>query len=188
MTSGEPERTRTDAGASCLSTLRELAGGPDTAMERHCRRVYEIALELARRRSLSVDHELLECAAWLHDAGLYPGAATKDAYVRDGRRLAERVLSSFDWPPGRLALVGDAIECHHELRAQWARGAEVELLRKADLIDVSGGLVHSGLDRAWLADLRRRIPRAGMMREIGGLVLRAARERPSTLPTIFLRH
>ena len=177
----------TEAARACLKTVRELSGVQDSAMERHCLRVYEIAVELGRRRQSELDLELLACAAWLHDAGLYPGAATSDTYVRDGRRLAERVLTPFDWPIARQARLGDAIERHHELRRQWSRGAEVELLRRADLVDVSQGLVRFGLERAWLRELRRTVSPQGMLREVGRLVATAARERPLTLPAIFIR-
>jgi hypothetical protein len=177
----------TEAATACLQTLRALAGRPDSAMERHCLRVYEIACESGARRGITLDRELMLCAAWLHDAGLYPGAASADAYVADGRRLAERVLAGFDWPPERLERLGDAIERHHELRPQWRHGAEVELLRRADLVDVSGGLVRYGLDRGWLHALAERVPRRGMFKEIGGLAMTAARQRPRTLPAIFLR-
>jgi hypothetical protein len=166
------------------SLAADVSGG---AMERHCLRVYEIACELGARRRLDLDRELLLCAAWLHDAGLYPGAATQEAYVRDGRRLAERVLAPFEWPAARLQRVGDAIEFHHELRPQWRAGPEVELLRRADLVDLSFGRVRLGLDPAWLRDLAARVPRDGMLREIGGLVVKAARARPLTLPAIFWR-
>jgi hypothetical protein len=177
----------TEAARACLSKLRELAGASDTPMERHCLRVYEIAVELGRRRGLELDLELLVCAAWLHDAGLYPGAATHDAYVRDGRRLAERLLAAEAWPQARLERLGDAIERHHELRPQFARGAEVELMRRADLVDVSQGLISFGLDREWLRALSRRVPRKGMFRDIGRLLAIAARERPLSLPSIFIR-
>jgi hypothetical protein len=177
----------TDAERVCLQSLRELAGGPDTAMERHCLRVYQIACELGARRRLELDRELLLCAAWLHDAGLYPGAATSDAYVRDGRRLAERVLTGFEWPSERLQRLGDAIERHHDVRSQWRAGPEVELLRRADLVELSFGLVRFGLDRGWLRELFAQAPRDGMVGEIGRLVGVAARERPLTLPAIFLR-
>ena len=119
------------------------------------------------------------------DAGLYPGAASSDTYVRDGRRLAERTLAVFDWPPDRLRRLGNAVEYHHELRAQWDRGAEVELMRRADLVEVSQNPVRFGLPRPWLRALRRRIPVDGMGREIGRLVARVLRERPGTLPRVF---
>jgi hypothetical protein len=156
-------------------------------MERHCLRVYEIAVELGRRRGAHVDREVLVCAAWLHDAGLYPGAASSDTYVVDGRRLLKRVVGPFGWPDERLALAGDAIERHHELRPQWRRGNEVELMRRADLIDVSGGLVKYGLDAGWLHDLAVRVPRVGMAREIARLVAGALRTRPLTMAAIFIR-
>jgi hypothetical protein len=156
-------------------------------MECHCLRVYEIAAELARRRGIDPDRELLLCAAWLHDAGLYAGAASGEPYVVDGRRLAVAELARFNWAPERLELLSDAIERHHDIRSQWRRGAEVELIRRADLVDVSGGLARFGLDRPWLHDLFARVPRRGMFAEIGRLVGRALRERPGSMAAIFLR-
>ncbi len=154
-------------------------------MEYHCARTFLIAEELAQRGGQDVDREVMLCAAWLHDAGLYPGAATKDTYVKDGRRLAERTLAGRGWPPARLTRLGDAIEYHHELRSQWARGNEVELMRRADLVEVSQTLVRFGLPGDWLRDLRQRISPTGMVAEIGRLLARAARDRPGTLPRIF---
>lgn len=177
----------TEAARACLAELRALCGEQDGPMERHGVRVYEIASELARRRGLDADAELLACVAWLHDAGLYPGAASADTYVMDGRRLLARVLDSFDWPAERVGLAGDAVERHHELRPQWKRGAEVELIRRADLVDISGGAVRFGLDRRWLRDLSARVPRAGLVPEIARLVGGALRHRPLTMLEIFLR-
>ena len=177
----------TEAARACLAELRTLCGETDGPMERHGLRVYEIARELARRRGLDVDSELLASVAWLHDAGLYPGAASSDTYVVDGRRLLERVVAPFAWPAERVALAGDAVERHHELRPQWKRGAEVELIRRADLVDIGGGAVPFGLDRAWLRDLFAGVPRAGLVREIARLVGGALRTRPLTMLEIFLR-
>ena len=151
-------------------------------MVNHCARAFVIAEELASRDGLSVDRELLLCAAWMHDAGLYPQVATHDTYVADGRHLAERLL---DWPPERMDLLGDTIEYHHELRPQGERGAEVELMRRADLVEVSQTAVTFGLTRRRLRGLRSAIPPAGMVPEIGVLLGRALRERPGSLPRIF---
>ncbi|MDX6671406.1 MAG: uncharacterized protein QOI91_1769 [Solirubrobacteraceae bacterium] len=177
------ELARSEAERACLDALRELAGGPDGPLERHSVRAYLLAVELAGAED--IDRELLLCAALLHDAGLYPGAETKAAYVTDGRVLAERVLAPFAWPAERLTRCGDAVERHHELRSQAARGAEVELLRRADRIEVSQGLIREGLDRAVIRDIRRRIPTKGFVPEILRLLGRAARRRPASLPRIF---
>jgi hypothetical protein len=183
MDSAADELARSEAERACLDALRELAGAPDRPLERHSVRAYLLAVELAGEQD--VDRELLLCAALLHDAGLYPGAETKAAYVTDGRVLAERVLGPFGWAAERLTRCGDAVERHHELRSQAARGAEVELLRRADRIEVSQGLIREGLDRAVVRDIRRRVPVKGFVPEIARLLARAARRRPASLPRIF---
>lgn len=171
---------QTEAERRCLEELRGLGAG--AGMVNHCARAFVIGDELGRRDGLAIDRELLLCAAWLHDAGLYPAAATHDTYVADGRHLAERLL---DWAPERMALLGDTIEYHHELRSQWDRGTEVELMRRADLVEVSQTAVTFGLPRGWLRGLRSAIPPAGMVPEIGQLLGRAFIERPATVPQIF---
>jgi hypothetical protein len=45
----------------------------------------------------------------------------------------------------------------HQLRSQRQYGTEVELLRRADLVDAFPALFRFGLSRAWLADLFGRI-------------------------------
>ena len=72
----------------------------------------------------------------------------------------------------RIQLCFDAIERHHELRSQWDRGAEVELIRRADLVDLSDGLIRFGLSREWIRDLFRSVSRDGTYRTIGYEVAR----------------
>ncbi len=179
------ELCETEAERASLTTLRELAAETDGPLERHGVRVFLLCLELAGRGSFTVDRELLLCAALLHDAGLLPGAATGDLYVRDGRRVAEDLLFTLGWGPERLALLGETVERHHEVRSQWRRGAEVELLRRADLIEVSAGVVAFGVPRGRIRGLFRAVPRDGFALGIGALVVRVLRDRPSTLPRIF---
>jgi hypothetical protein len=166
----------------CLAVLRELSGdAQDGPMERHSIRVVLLAEEIARKEGKEVDSELLLCAGLLHDLGLYPGAATKAAYVTDGRHLAEKELTGLGWDPARVRLAADAVEHHHELTSQWSRGTEVELLRKADLVEVSHGLVMAGVTRAFYRDLRKRIPRDGFVPEVLRGLGKAIRERPASL-------
>ena len=171
----------TPATRAALETLRGLAGahGP---MERHCLRQFAIAERLAGDREF--DRELLLCACWLHDLGLYTDS--HDPYVTEGARLAARVLEPFDWPPERLQRCMDACEQHHAPRSRMALGLEVELVRRADLVDVTAGLVNFGLDRAWLRELFREVPRDGLYRLIGSAVLNELRHRPATLADVFV--
>jgi len=175
----------TDAERACLSALREATGAVDDPMERHTVRQFLIAERLAADRSLDADGELLLCATFLHDAGLFPGVTTGDVYIADSRRLAERTLAPFNWEPARLARCLDAIEQHHSRHSRWDWGTEVELVRRADLVDVSRGLVRFGLDRSWLRNLFREIPRRGFYRLIAAALLREGIRDPGNLPRIF---
>lgn len=106
---------------------------------------------------------------------MYPGAASGAAYVTDSRRLAQTLLSEAGWDAARVAKAAEAVERHHELRPQWTHGNEVELLRRADLVEVSQGLVPMGIPRSFRQDLARRVPVDGF---VGEVVRGLARLRP----------
>ena len=169
------------AARGALEALRAAAGS-DSPLERHCLRQFAIAVRLAGGRPF--DRELLLCACWLHDLGLF--TVSRDPYVTEGARLAERVLEPFDWPPERLQRCMDACEQHHAPRSRLAMGLEVELVRQSDLVDVTAGLVNFGLDRRWLRELFREVPRDGLWRLIGSAVLNELRHRPASLAGVFL--
>src|SRR5215208_3280439 len=166
----------TPAAQVALEAMR-AAAARDSPMGRHCLRQFAIAERLAGDREF--DRELLLCACWLHDIGLY--THSRDPYVTEGARLAARVLTPFGWPPERLQRCMDACEQHHAPRSQMAIGLEVELVRQSDLVDVTAGLVNSGLDRRWLRNLFSEVPRDGLWRLIGRAVLGELRHRPASL-------
>jgi HD domain len=169
------------AARSALEALRAAAGS-DSPLERHCLRQFLIAERLAG--DWPFDRELLLCASWLHDLGLF--AVSSEPYVTEGARLAARVLEPFAWPPERLQRCMDACEQHHAPRSRLAMGLEVELVRQSDLVDVTAGLVNFGLDRRWLRELFRKVPRDGLWRLIGSAVLNELRHRPTSLSRVFL--
>jgi hypothetical protein len=170
----------TPAARAALEALRAAAGanGP---MERHCLRQFAIAERLAGDRAF--DRELLLCACWLHDAGLY--TPSRDPYVTEGARLAARVLAPFGWPPERLQRCMDACEQHHVPRSRLAMGLEVELVRQADLVDSTAGIVNFGLDRRWLRALFREVSREGFWRLVGRSARSEFRHRPASLTGVF---
>jgi hypothetical protein len=170
-----------------LAALRDATGAADGPLERHCLRCRLIAAEIARRRGWVIDGEVLTVASILHDVGLYPAATRGGVYTADGAALARELLGAAGWSAERIETCAAAIDRHHDVRRQLARGPEVEALRLADLVDVSGGVVAAGVSRAWLRGLMRAVPRRGLGRELAREVGRAMRERPATLPRIFLR-
>lgn len=174
------ELCTTDAERACLAALRAAAGarGP---MEAHCVRQFAIAERLAGTETF--DREVLLCACWLHDAGLF--IESDDAYVTEGAKLAEQVLAPFGWPADRLRRCMDACEQHHAPTSRRHLGLEVELVRRSDLVDASAGLFTFGLERAWLRSLFGDVPRAGFYRTIGRAVLGELRHRPASLRGVF---
>lgn len=181
------ELVDTEAERVALDALRIATGGPDGAMERHCLRVFLLSDQMAQQRGESVDREVMLVASLLHDIGLYKEVSRGGVYVRDGAEYAAELLGMHGWNADRIKLCMDAIERHHEVRAQWKRGPEVELIRRADLIEVTAGLVRFGLPRAQIKQLFSTVPRDGTLREIGGEVGKLLLTRPHTLPGVFLR-
>ena len=179
---------QTEDERDALGRLRGLTGESDGPMERHSTRCFLIGEKLAADGNKEIDREVLLIAAWIHDLGLYEGASEGGAYVTDGRHYAERMLAGKPgWDDARIRLCGDTIERHHELRSQWEAGNEVELLRRADRIELGGGLIRYGIPRAWFKDLDGRVRRDGTYREIGKMVARGLRQRPLKMAQIFVR-
>jgi hypothetical protein len=175
------ELCTTPAELEALRALRGLAG-TDSAMERHCHRQFLIAVRLAGARAY--DRELLLCGCWLHDAGVYIDSSAP--YVTEGGLLAARIVEPYAWEPERRQRLLDACEQHHAPRSRIKLGLEVELLRQADLVDVSAGLVNFGLDRGWLKALFGEVPRSGFIRLLGRIAAHELRTRPTSLVRVFI--
>jgi hypothetical protein len=154
-------------------------------MERHCVRCFVFVEKLAAKRGVEIDREVALCAAILHDVGLYPSVTHGGVYTDEGGELARDIFLEAGASAERAQLCADACAYHHALRDQSPRGVEVELLRVADRLEVSGGLVRGGLSRAEVREVFAAHSRKGLYRAIAALVARALRERPTTVPRIF---
>ncbi len=106
------------------------------------------------------------CPCEPHGGDDVRGAGAARFYLGHGRASAERLIESFSWSRDRAKRCLDAIEFHHRLTSQWDLGVEVELLRLADLVDASRGVVTLGLDQTWLRSLFRAIQRRGLQAEL----------------------
>jgi hypothetical protein len=186
MTTAE-EHAHTDSEVAALAKLREITGEIGGPMERHGLRVFLIADRLAIARGVEVDREVLLISGLLHDVGLYDEASHGGVYVVEGAEFTAELLRTQSWEEGRIRFCFDAIERHHETRSQWDRGAEVELIRRADLVDLTSGLVRFGLSREWVRDLFKSVPRKGTYRTIGPEVGRQLLHQPLKFAQIFRR-
>jgi hypothetical protein len=178
---------RTEAETTALARLREITGETGGPMERHGLRVFLIADRLATARDATVDREVLLISGLLHDIGLYDDASHGGVYVREGAEFTADLLGRQGWDQDRIRLCFDAIERHHEFRSQWDRGTEVELIRRADLVDLTSGLVRFDLSREWLRDLWRSVPRNGTYPTIGREVAKQLIHQPLQFARIFRR-
>jgi hypothetical protein len=177
----------TDSEVAALGKLRQITGESGGPMERHGLRVFLIADRIGTARELKVDREVLLIAGLLHDVGLYDEASHGGVYVREGAEFTAELLRGRGWDQDRIQLCFDAIERHHETRSQWDRGAEVELIRRADLTDLTSGLVRFDLSREWVRDLFKSVPRNGTYPTIGREVAKQLLHRPLQFAQIFRR-
>ena len=169
----------TDLERRFLEELRGATGEVDGPMERHCVRCFLFAELLAARRGVRIDRELALCAALVHDIGLYPSVSHGGVYTDEGGELAERIFIEAGESARRAELIRDACAQHHALRDQSDRGAEVELMRLADRIELSSGLLRAGLDRGQVRDVFARVSRRGTYGVIAGLVGHALHRAPA---------
>ena len=131
----------TEAEATALQALRTATGEVHGDMERHTMRQYLIAERIADMHGVAYDRELLLCASFLHDSGLYGPASTGDVYIKDSARYAHRTLEPLGWPEQRLRACLDACEQHHAFTTRWWLPNEVELVRRSDLVEIASELV-----------------------------------------------
>jgi hypothetical protein len=101
-------------------------------------------------------------AACFHDLGIWTDH-TFD-YIEPSAALAQAWLTEHDhqdWARQVLPMVRE----HHKL-SPYRQDAAVEAFRRADLVDVSLGLVRFGLPAGYVDEVRRTFPNAGFHRRL----------------------
>ncbi|MES0873379.1 HD domain-containing protein [Sinimarinibacterium thermocellulolyticum] len=151
-----------------LERWRDALGADHEAYRNHLLRMLNFCFALARpdtdaQRKLVIAAVFHDLAIWTH--------GTID-YLRPSADLAREWLQAEglgDWADEIDAI----IDQHHRFRRWDAPGGElVEAFRKADLVDVSLGMVRFGLPRAFVAEVRARFPNAGFHKRLVQLTLR----------------
>jgi len=176
---------QTPAEKASLAALRDAAGETDSAMERHCLRCFRLCELLAERHNADLDREVMLCAALLHDIGLYDAVSDGGVYTDEGGEFARRLADKHGWEARRADLCAEACARHHSVKAQWEQGAEVETLRLADRIEVTGGVATGGLSRSQVKGVFSEISREGFYGGLLHVVWPNLRSRPLKTARIF---
>jgi hypothetical protein len=152
-----------------LDAFRAAIAGDFTAYRGHVYRVFNFSRALAG--DVADRDDKIALAAVFHDLGIWSDH-TVDYLPPSARRLRERLEAS-----GQQAWSGELsrmVELHHKLTP--CRGEPlVEAFRRADLVDLSLGLVRFGLPRAYVREIQTRFPSAGfhlrVVQLVGGYAL-----------------
>ena len=140
-----------------LGQHMDALGAAWTPYRNHCLRVLNFAVGLSNTESDTV--EKLQIALAFHDLAIW----THDTidYLDPSADLARAWLAEH----GKDAWadeIADMITEHHKFTPyRGPQGPLVETLRRADLVDVSLGLVRFGLPRAQVKAVRAAFPNAG---------------------------
>lgn len=158
-------------------------GGDATAYRNHTYRVANICVALTGGDRAQL--EKIAVAAACHDLGIWTDH-TFD-YLEPSAQLAIACLAKSgkaEWSPE----VEEMIRQHHKLSRYRANETWlVEPFRRADLIDVSGGLIKFGLPREFVRDIYAAWPSAGFHKRLLDFGLDRLRTHPlSPLPMLRL--
>jgi hypothetical protein len=157
--------------------------GPDYEGYRH--HVYRVVhFGLALHPCRAEERRQVIVAACFHDLGIWSDRTVdylSPSEARAREYLARQGLGAWE---DEIVLM---IETHHKLRRyRDPRHPLVEAFRRADLVDVSLGLVRSGLERRYIGDVRRAFPNAGFHWRLVRLLLDGLTTRPLS-PTPFFK-
>lgn len=179
------DMVETEAEREALRTLRDATGKTDEMMERHGVRCFLLCEKLAAKAGEELDREVMVIASIVHDIGLFDAASRGGVYTEESGDVARRIGSEAEWDKARIELCAEACARHHALRTQSGFPYEVEALRRADLIEVSAGLVRCGLPRDEIQEVFDAVPREGVYLKLARDIWPVLRHRPLTLPRVF---
>ncbi|MFT3764618.1 MAG: HD domain-containing protein [Minicystis sp.] len=142
-----------------LATWRDALGRDAEAYRGHAYRVLNFTRALADRSDAD---DTIAVAAIFHDLGIWSDG-TFD-YLEPSARRARDHLAAHD-TPADADEVARMILLHHKItRCPADAGPLAEAFRRADLADVSLGVIRSGLPRSFVREVREAFPNAGFHR------------------------
>jgi hypothetical protein len=154
-----------------LDGFRAALAADHGAYRAHVYRVFHFCRALA---GTAGREDALALATAFHDLGIWSDA-TVDYLPPSARRL--RAYCEQHGRGAEAAELVRMVELHHKLLpCRRPEDALVEAFRRADLVDLSFGLLRFGLPRGWIAEVQAAFPAAGfhlrVVQLVGGHALR----------------
>ncbi len=152
-----------------LASFREAIGGDLAAYRGHVYRVFNFCRALnLRAGGGGDDDDKIALAAAFHDIGIWTDG-TVDYLPPSMNRLRARMQG--DGREGWADELARMVELHHKLMPCRGDGERlVEAFRRADLVDLSFGLVRFGLPSAEVRAIQAAFPTAGFHGRVARLV------------------
>ena len=118
-----------------VERLKHFSWGPS-----HCRRVYSMATDLARKEGDPYDDDVLYAVSWLHDVGTFPEHVIEgESGPECSARAAERILPEIGFPEGKIGNVTRIIRAHNFDDPPLPM-VESRVFHDADILDFLGAI------------------------------------------------
>ena len=167
-----------------LNAHAAALGNDFTGFKNHAYRVMNLCLALSPTGD-EENRQKIAIAAAFHDLGIWT-AGTFD-YIEPSMKLAKVHLAESGRAPWAPEIETTIREHHKLLRYRPHPEWMAEPFRKADLVDLSRGVVKFGLPRGFIKDLFAQWPSAGFHTRLVQLSLTRLRTHPlSPLPMVRL--
>ena len=162
-----------------LEGYRPVLGADYDAYRNHCLRLFNFCTALTGDDK-EAEHKIAVAAAF-HDLGIWT-EKTLD-YLAPSQLLAQRYLEK-NFKASWCKEIDAMISEHHKLtRYRLNLSWLVEAFRKADLIDLTGGLIRFRLPDDFVSDVLDAYPNAGFHKILARLALKRLKTHPfSPLP------
>jgi hypothetical protein len=146
-----------------LEDYRRELGNDFESYHNHAQRVYQLSITLL----LSKENKTIAIASAFHDLDIWV-SNTMD-YLKGSEQLAKQYLLQNDTEIS-IDQTQAIINQHHKIR-KFKYDPFIEAFRKADLIDLSAGLIHFNLPRSFVSSIEETYPRHGFTKMITRKVL-----------------
>lgn len=135
-------------------------GADFVAYRNHAYRVANFCSALAPSEAAA--QHAISIAAAFHDLGIWTDGNFD--YLKPSQRLARDWLSFGDYRA--MSGLVDSMICHHHMIRPYrgSEGALVDMFRRADWVDVTGGFVTATIPKWFLAEVFAQFPNAGFHR------------------------